>query len=302
MKKKRYLYFDKITGQVMGIVSDKVKRNNNFIECDNEDVVDYIIGKKSLNDVIVAYNRNDKKYKLLKRDNVIKLRYYGDKKFKIPNRKLVDYDLRLISYPDNILEVTINPERMSSLYATNFKNDVVFERGTEIRIYVMDKEGREIFKTIVIDAQKLLDNFQMFFNISVDRKNMSFYTQRVFDKYCWYTGKTKFISPFKDKVKFEVQKADTSRKRDDYEYHLIVKPEDKKLKIKNNIVDPELLKIDSKVTFYIVDKNNLELLHDKFYIFHDDLKQKEIEINLKNSFDNMSILYNQKYISVLIEG
>jgi hypothetical protein len=302
MKKKRYLYFDKITGQVMGIVSDKVKRNNNFIECDNEDVVDYIIGKKSLNDVIVAYNRNDKKYKLLKRDNVIKLRYYGDKKFKIPNRKLVDYDLRLILYPDNILEVTINPERMSSLYATNFKNDVVFERGTEIRIYVMDKAGTEIFKTIVIDAQKLLDNFQLFFNISVDRKNMSFYTQRVFDKYCWYVGKTKFISPFKDKVKFEVQKADTSRKRDDYEYHLIVKPEDKKLKIKNNIVDPELLKIDSKVTFYIVDKNNLELLHDKFYIFHDDLKQKEIEINLKNSFDNMSILYNQKYISVLIEG
>ena len=304
MKKIRYVYFDKITGAIKDILSKRKRGRSLYIECDNDEVAPFIMGKKGIHESIVVFDRSQKKYVLMERDNIIKLRYYGQNLYKIPKRTIKDYDFRLDLYKDGkTLEVTIDPTRMSNMYATSFQKEVEFEKGTEIRIFVMDKEGKELFKTIVINAQELLDNIQMVFDLEEDRSdNIAFYTHRVFDNYMWKNTDLKFLSPMKDNIKFEIQKADLKRRREDYKYHLEISNCDEGIEIKNNIESLILVKIFDYIDFYIVDKNDPSILYHKFSLKEEAFESKKIIVKKKISLKNKTILYNHKYISVLVEG
>lgn len=303
--KTRYVYFDKTTGVIKDILSTRKRGRSPYVECDNEVVAPIIMGQKGLHEVVVAYDKEQEKYVLLEKDNVIRLRYYGDKLYKIPKRIVADYDLRLDLYSGgNVLGVSIDPFRLSNLYSTNLRENVLFEKGTEIRIFVKSKDGDKLLKTIVIDAQKLLDNVQMFFEIEedIDSDDISFYTHRVFDNYMWHKGAVKFLSPVKERIRFEIQKADLKRRRDDFEYHLIIREDDKGIKIENNIENPKLVKIFDEIDFYIVDKYDPAILYDKFALQPSNFKTKEIAVETGVSLKDKGILYNHKHISVLLEG
>jgi hypothetical protein len=303
--KTRYVYFDKVTGVIKEILSNRKKGRGLYIECDNDVVAPIVMGQKGLHEVVVAYDREQDKHLLLEKDNVIRLRYYGDKLYKIPRRVIADYDLRLDLYAGgDVLEVSVDPSRMSHLYSTNFRDGVVFEKGTEVRIFVKNKAGDKLLKTVVIDAQKLLDNVQMFFELGdgIDDNDVSFYTHRVFDNYMWRKGTAKFLSPVKERIRFEIQKADLKRRRDDFEYHLIIREDDNGIKIENNIENPKLVKIFDEIDFYIVDKYDPAILYDKFTLQHSNFRDKEIFVKSSESLKDKGILYNHKHISILLEG
>lgn len=302
--KLRYVYFDKKTGIMTDILSKRKRGRAKYVITDEETVGPIVAGKKSWLDLIVAYNRDEKNYVLLEKDNIIKLRYYGDKLYKIPKTTIEDYDLRIDLFAGgNALEISLDPSRMSTMYGTDFREEVKFEKGTELKIYIRDAVGEKDLETITVDAQKLLENGQLFYELknNVDAKNVSFYTLRVFDKYMWRTGKTSFLSPIRDKIRFEIQKADLKRKSEKFEYHLVVKKTDDGVTIRNNIENIKIVKIFDDIEFFIVDKYDSAILHEKFVLQPSSFKIKNIDVSLKTDLKNKTILYNHKHISILME-
>jgi hypothetical protein len=197
----------------------------------------------------------------------------------------------------------LDPSNLSCLYNTNFREEVRFEEGTEIRIFIKNKNGEKLQKTIVINAQEILDKGQLFFNVKdLNLKDISFYTYRMFESCIWYRGKSRFLSPAKEKIKFDVQKADSKRKREDFCYHLELKNRGENIEIKNNIEDLKLVKVFDPLEFFVVDRLDPNILYETFEVSLDDLKYSVIIIPLKAELNkNHTILYNHKYISVLYE-
>jgi len=302
--KKRYVYYDKTTGEIKDILSKKKPGRALNIECSNEEVEGFILGTKGINQWVVAYNRDIKKHILLEKNNIIRLRKPSSKLYKIPYKKDIENDLRIVYYSDNVIEVVLDVSRISTLYQTNFGKEVAFEKGTDIRIFLKEKNSGNLIKEFIINAQNLLDSGQMFFELPADTcsDNIEFFTYNLFGSYSWSKGMFRLMSPIKNRIKFDVHKADTEIKSKNFSYHLIIEPTSTGIKIKNNIESLKLIRFYKEIEFFIVDKHDPNILCDKFFLNENDLSHKEIIIDLKESLIGRSILYNHKYISVLVKG
>lgn len=299
----RYVYYDKKTGFITHILNKRRRGRAPYIECDIDEVIGFLDQSWGMLDYVVAYNNELEKHMLVKKDNMILFRKQSKNLYKIPYRRNIETDLRLVYYSDNVLEATLDMSRISPLYQTNFRDEVYFERGTEIRIIVKEKGKDNLLKEIRIDAQELLDSGQMFFELydHMSADNVDFFTYKLFNTYSWAFGKNKLISPLTEKIKFEIHKADSKRRSENFEYHLIVNVTEDGLKIKNNIENPKLIRFSRNIEFFIVDKHDPNILYEKFYIDKYDIVEKEITIKLNIDASGKTILYNNKYISVLKE-
>ena len=131
--KPRYIYFDKRTGFITDILGKRKRGRASYVVSDSETMQPFIMGTRGMNEILVGYDREQEKYVLLNRDNIIKLRYYGKNLYRIPKRTIPDYDLRIDLFSEgNVLEVAIDPSRISTMYATEYRKDIVFEKGIEI--------------------------------------------------------------------------------------------------------------------------------------------------------------------------
>jgi len=301
--KKRYVYYDVNTGQILDILSKRKRGRARYIECTNDEVKGFITGDVGVNDWIVAYNKVLEKYVLIEKNNIIVIRKPSKSLYKIPFKKTMDSDLTLIYYSDNVLEVSLDVSRFAPLYQTNFRKEVRFERGTEIRIILKEKDSGNLLKEFVIGAQDLLDEGQLFFDLydHIYQHNIEFFTYKVFEKYTWYKGAVKTMSPIKNKIKFHIHKADTLASSKDFTYHLIIIPTKGGVRIENNIEDLKLIKLNEPIEFYIVDRHDPNILYEKFALSEEHLSDEIIMVKLKTDAKGKSILYNHKYISVLIK-
>lgn len=301
--KKRYVYYDKKTGQIKDILSRKKRGRSYYIECDNEEVVGFINGTKGIAQWIIAYNNELKKHTLVEKNNVIMLRAPDPNLCKIPYRKETESDLKLTYYSDNILEVALDVSNIAPLYQTNFRDEVRFERGTEIRIIIREKNSEKLIKTLVIGAQDLLNSVQIFFELPpTSQDNIEFFTYKLFENCSWSKGTLKLISPMKERIKFDIHKADHKPKSDNFSYHLVVTPSSKGINIQNNIESLKLIRFQRGIEFFVVDRHDPNILHDKFFLDRDELESKTISVKLKNGIGGKTLIYNHKYISVLLEG
>jgi len=300
--KKRYVYYDKKTGFITDILSSKKQGRSPYIECDNSEVQDIIMGVKGVNQYVIAHNRETDECNLMEKNNVMRFRNTGKDLYKIPYRKNAETDLKLIYYTDNVLEATLDMSRISPLYQTNFREEVRFERGTDIRILVKEKGSGNLLKEIIIDAQKLLDSGQLFFEFYESSSYIEFFTYKMFESYSWCKEAVRLTSPVKEKIKFDVHKADSKVRSKGFSYHLEMKPTSTGIKIKNNVKSLKLIRFYNEIEFFVVDKHDPNILHDKFSLNKEDMKSKNILVKLKTDVKGKSILYNHKYISVLLEG
>lgn len=301
MKKKRYVYYDQATGRIESIVDSKLEVEVPYIECNIDDVIGFLDGSLNMMLYVVAYKKDEDKHIIMKKENTIRLRQENQKLYKIPNKKS-ETELKLVYHPDNILELRLNMELISPLYMTDFRNEIEFEKGTELRIFVNDKRSGEVYRELIIDAQELHERGTMFIKLSDEcySKNTVFYTYKLLNSYSWEVGKHKVTSPIKDNIKYNIHRADFGRKKG-FDYHLEIKPTKNGLHIKNNIEDLQLARIHSYLEFFITDFYDPHILFGKFTITEEMLKDEEFEIALDIDLDKKAILYNHKYISVLLE-
>ena len=302
--KTRFVYYNVKTGFITDIIPTRKRGRGKYIECPLEDVIGFLDGTKGMFDYVVAYNKDAKNHLLLKKDNIIKFRATTNRLSKVPYKVNAISDLTMVYYSDNVLEVSLDVSRIAPLYQTNFRKDVEFERGTEIRITLKEKDSGNLLKELVIDAQELLDVGQMFFNLydHIYSDNVEFFVYKLFESYSWSKGKVKLISPIKDKIKFDIHKADSKARSKDFSYHLIMKPTRKGIRITNNIDNLKLIRFHEQIEFFVVDKHDPNILYDKFSIVEEDLEEKTMILALDCDVRGKAILYNHKYISVLLEG
>jgi len=303
--KRRFVYYDEITGQVKEILSQKnVNSKFPYVRCRNEKVEKIISGRDGINDYIVCYRRDLDKTVFMKKDNIIRLRTLSNELYKIPFSKDLESDLNLVYYEDNILEVNLDVTKIAPLFQTDSRDGITFEEGTEIRIVIKEKNSGNLLKELVIDAQDLLESGQMFFTLydHIYTNNVEFFTYKTLTSYSWCIGKVKLISPVKERIKFNIHKADHKVKYKGFSYHLVVKkPEKDRIKIVNNIESLNSLRIYDQIEFFIVDKHDPNILYEKFALTRKDLLEKFISVKLDFDFSDKTILYNHKFISVLIE-
>jgi hypothetical protein len=301
--KTKFIYYDKETGRIKEILGSRKRGRAPYIETDFENVRGLITGEMGMNQWVIAYNTVAKKHVLMEKDNVIKFREIPKTPMKIPYKKNAISDLTLVYYSDNVLEVSLDVSRIAPLYQTNFKDEVRFERGTEIRIIAREKDSGNLLKEFVIEAEDLLDSVQIFFELfdHIYPDNVEFFTYKMFGSYSWSKGTIKLISPMKDRIKFHIHKADSKLRSKDFTYHLIMTPTEKGLKIINNIESLKLIRFYDDIEFYLVDKHDPNILYEKFSLNEDELQESVIMLDLKTDAKDKSILYNHKYISVLKE-
>jgi hypothetical protein len=297
--KTRYVYYDKGTGFIGDILSSRKAGRAPYIECDNSDVVGFIMGTESTNDYVVAYNKRDDKHILIEKNNVVAFRKQSKELYKIPYKKNGDSDITLVQYQDNVLEVNLDMSRISPLYNTNLGEQVCFETGTEIRIVVKENDTGQLVSEFVLDANELLDSVQLFFKLDTD--NVEFYTYKLFNTYSWSKGTLRFTSPIREKKNYNIHKADTKRISENHSYHLEITETDNKITIDNSIEDLKSIKFNEVIHFFIVDKYDPNILYDKFSLDEKSLKGNKIIIDLDVSLKDKSVLYNNKYVSVLIK-
>jgi len=302
--KTRYVYYDKRNGMITDISNEPIENKDTYIECPIDDVIGFLNGTKNMNKYIVAYHFDEKKYMLVKKDNNIKMKSPSGGLYKIPYEKDAISDLTLTYYDDNVLELTLDLTRISPLYQTDFRKDVRFEDGFQIRLVLREKDTDNLLKEIAVSANNVLDSGQMFFELydHITPDNLEIYTYKFFDTITWCRGDKKLLSPIKSNIKFDVHKAHTKPISKDFEYHLIVKPDDKTLKVTNNIESVKLIRMYNEIDFYVVNKHDPNILYDTFFITKSMLELDEFNIELKCSMEDKSILYNHKFISVLLEG
>lgn len=302
--KKRYVYYDVNTGQIKDILSKRKQGRARYVECTNEEVKGFITGKVGVNDWVVAFDKILEKHVLMEKNNIIKLRQPSKELYKIPFKKTIDSDLTLVYYSDNVLEVYLDISRIAPLYQTNFKDEVKFERGTELRITLKEKDSGNLLKEFVIDAQELLETGQVFLDLydHIYPDNVEFFTYKVFEKYSWSKGSVKMTSPIKNRIKFDIHKADSRPSSKDFTYHLVMTPTKTGLKVKNNIETLKLIRFYDQIEFFVVDKHDPNILYEKFSLTEEDLGDEVVMIQLDTDTRGKSILYNHKFISVLKEG
>jgi hypothetical protein len=239
----------------------------------------------------------------MKKDNVIRLRKQRKEPIKIPYKESLKSDLKLIYYSGNTLEVSLDLANISPLYQTDFRSEVSFEKGTEFRILVKEKDTGKLFVEYIIDGQELMNEGQMYFEMGdeITPDNVEFFTYNLLPEYSWHKEDVIFVTPMKQGKKYDIHTADTKLKKDEYFYHLIVENSDYGLKIKNKIKSLNLIRFENDIDFYIVDKLDPNILYGKFSLGAKDLKKNEILVPFDESLKGKTIMYNHKYISVLVK-
>jgi len=301
--KTRHVYYDEKTGRITDILKEKKDVGDNFIECDIDEVVDFLSMKKSFNEYIVAYNKTENKHVLMKKDNVIRFRKQSKVLYKIPYDEDSINDITIIYYVGNTLEISLDLSRLSPLYQTSFKDDIKFEKGTELRLFLKEKNTGTLLKEIIIDAQELLESGQLFYDLedNIKSDNVELFTYQMFESYTWYKASVRLISPVKEGIKFDIHKADHKVRDKEFFYHLIVDNYYKKIRIHNNITNLNQIRFERDIDFFIVDEHDPNILYESFSLSEDQLKQEVIMIDCKVDLKGKTILYNHKYISLLIK-
>jgi hypothetical protein len=301
--KIRYVYYDKKTGSIKEILHKRKRGRAPYIECDFKDVEGFISGTKGINQYVVAYDKSQQKNVLMERNNVIRFRDIPKKLYRIPKRSNIESDLTIAYYEDNVIEITLDISRISPVAQTQFGKDILFERGTEFRIIMKKKGDDEVIKELIIDSQKLLDSGSMLFDVpSVYPDEPEFYTYKILENYSWYRGYLKLMSPIKDKIKFHIHKADNVVKNANFSYHLVGKRAENGIDFQNNVENVSLIKYRDPIDFFVVDKHDPNILYQKFVLTDEHLNEKKFRIELDFPADGKTLLYNHKYISVLLEG
>ena len=300
-QRDRYVYYDEITGLISEISKNR-DDTKKYIKCSIDEVVGFISGEKSISNYIIAYSYDKEKYIIMKKDNIIRLKRKNEL-IKIPYEANDKNDITIIYYSDNILEVSLDMSNISPLFQSDFKDEIKFESGTEFRLVLKEKDSGNLLVEYVIDCQELLEAGQMSFELydHIYPDNVEMFTYPMFNTHSWYKGQVKLISPVKEKIKFDIQRSDHIPKYAGYEYHLVFEKCDQGLKIINNIDNLKLIRFNKQIEFFVVDKHDPNILYAKFALLEEDLKTKAIIVPLDCEIDGKSILYNNKYISVLLK-
>lgn len=298
---RHLVYYDRWTGSIQAISKQKQNIDHPFIEVDSVVVEPIIRGDVSESQYIVAWDAMEYRMDFIKRDRTIRFRPPEKEQYLIPKSSSPSTsDIVFKVYTEEkTAEIIINIARFIPSYRSRyFRGDVKFEEGIYLEFLLLDENGKQ--RQIRLDPSNTLEG-RAFFDLSdlTLGDNISVCTRRVVQKYCLVIDALRQYVPQDDELK-TFQKA----VRDQNLFcHLEISSSGESTLIKNNIIRVDELRLGSDLVLYVVDRQNYNRLFGKFVVQQKDLaERKDVTIPKSFDFSRKDVLYDNRYLSILIRG
>jgi len=265
-----YVYFDEWHGNIISIAS---KKQNNieypYLLTTDPTVKDLMTGTKSLKKYVVAEDYQTQSYKIVLRDNYLRLKKAEEYLSKVSELSLSsDQDINIVAYlSDYKIQVYISEELFYKITGLKGNSAVHIENThgfDDLKFYITRKNNPNIlYQTISINPVDLVTNKAQLFDLSrlrtkVQLRDIDIYTKRVFKTY-----------GLKVKHQFVENEFRNNKKRKhiyiqnkDYDDDAIfsVSPSTQGWIIRSNFENPHEYKIYNDLRLYLTGNNPNQLL------------------------------------------
>jgi hypothetical protein len=189
-KKQFYVFYDEWTGAIIQIASiEQDDSDNPYLLTDSYLAENILRGYENEKDYIVSFDDTNE-LTLVKKDNIVRLRSSETNLHQLAKVKKDDWDIRVLVYAaNNKLVIEVNPLSIRKLSNMTFNKKIIIDDNNDLSLYIVKHNNPDyLIDTIDVDAQELLDNGNIIYDITSIRKHVSladlgFLTRRCFKNY-----------------------------------------------------------------------------------------------------------------------
>jgi len=302
-----YVYYNDWTGEILSL--GKSKRSDTpapYITANDEIARNIFNGTASETHYMVTMDFGDGQ-KLVKKDEVLRLRRREDDLFLLPRQRLNNWDIRTKIYTDNSrFVVEFNPGIIDRLVSIKMRKEITLDRDAEFEFYIVRKDRPDhLIKTIKVDAESLIVQGKQAFDISDVVKYASLHdvdvlTRRYFENYYVTVTRDQFIDTA-DQRKFKRYSNRWQFVSSAAAGHFTFEQENDILTVKSNVTVNELNELEffmRKMKFYVVGKTPDHLI-DTFAVNVANLRMGRPERFLVDfDIDDIGIMFQNPQIKI----
>jgi len=190
-----YVYFDEWHGNIISVANKKLdKLNYPYLRTTDDVCRDLMTGKKSVKKYVVAESYETQSYKIVLRENFLRLKKAEEYLSKIKEVSLsTEPDISLVCYlSDYKLETSISEELFYKITGLKGNSEIYIENENQfedLKFYITKKNNpHELYQAISINPADLIKNKNIVYDLSHLRTraklaNVDIYTKRVFKNY-----------------------------------------------------------------------------------------------------------------------
>ena len=190
-----YVYFDEWHGNIISVANKKLdKLNYPYLRTTDGVCRDLMTGKKSVKKYVVAESYETQSYKIVLRENFLRLKKAEEYLSKIKEVSLsTEPDISLVCYlSDYKLETSISEELFYKITGLKGNSEIYIENENQfedLKFYITKKNNPNVlYVSIRVNPKDLVQQGNIVHDISnlktkVEIKNIDIYTKRVFKTY-----------------------------------------------------------------------------------------------------------------------
>ena len=152
-----FVYYNEWTGEIQS--AGTAERNDTrlpFIKTSDKVIERIIHGRANHKHYMVSFDDNND-FRVIKKDNVLRLRKQEDSLFMLPGRRLDKWDIRVKFYAvNNKMTVELNPDSIRVLTNMNLRAELKIEEKRNLNLFVIRKNQPDyLIETFEIDPADL---------------------------------------------------------------------------------------------------------------------------------------------------
>ena len=194
-EKQFYVFYDEWTGNIINITTQSDESSDHpHLLTDDKNVEQLVKGHLNENDYMVSFD-DDNNLAVIKRNNKLRLRSSESNLRQIPRTILSDWDIRVQVYSENNkLVVEVNPEAIRRLSSMTFNKQIIVDDDNDLSLYLIKYNAPDyLIETIAVDAQQLLDNGNIVYDIANIRQHISLTDLGILTRRCFKNYDMQFI-------------------------------------------------------------------------------------------------------------
>jgi len=308
---KFHVFYDRDSGQTIHILrnptTEQLQEDHIVVAIDDELVTAVMQGKLSINQLIVAFDKDSNTRSLFKKDQYLR-RVHEENSTLLKIEKVVEADrtkqLTLGLYDSGLLEVEINKSSLDSFISIVTNSNETYRGYDHLNFYfVHAKDPLMLYDSIVIDTSDLVNTGRIkvdvpWYNKEVS-KNVAVYTKRIFSTYQVVTRETYIETPDKNDNRSMQYLSD---KTVDTDCHISVNIKGRCVEIQSTIVDPVKYDIFDELHLHVVKKNDPNQYIRTITVTADQLKNKGTVLLEKWLDNTMAVVHDNPNIKINVRN
>jgi hypothetical protein len=199
LKSKFYVYYNDWTGEIISIGrSEQINSPAPYIITDDDNARKIVQGFANDNDFVVSSDRH-REQKLLHKNEFLQLRKQEDSLFLLPEKRLHDWDIRVILYEENNQLVVEANRDMIYRLVSHTNRRVLLDSRVYFDFFLIRRDDPDyMIKAVSVDAETLVNQGKVNLDISdvipyVNVSDISILTRRHFENYYFEILSDRFV-------------------------------------------------------------------------------------------------------------